>query len=356
MFRVIRKNLKRNTEQVSLGRSSLMKILFQVRPDFMKNPAGDTVQIVATGQGLKSLGIEVQLSSDPNLDLSPYDLVHIFNITRIKESYMFFLNAQKQMKNIFLSPIYWPPNAYLKREGASSNALAVWKHMQPMRARLVSECTLLLPNSQIEMDVLHKDFLKVSPYAVVPNGFPDSFIGATPELFRKQFPDLPQEFILCAARISPRKNQHWLARISQELGLSLVIIGPINDQPYFQSVMSFSNVHYIGTLQGELLASAYSAAKVHALPSWFETPGLSSLEAGACGTVVISTDQGSPKEYFQDMALYVHPMDDASLRTALEQSFNASPLPLMHHIHKHYSWTKVAEITLEAYRKVLDEV
>ena len=330
-----------------------MKVLFQARPDFMKNPAGDTVQMVSTGQELKNLGVEVHLSADPNIDLSPYDFVHIFNITRIKESYMFFLNAQKQKKKIVISPIYWPPNAYFKREGASSNALAVWRHMQPMRARLVSECTLLLPNSLIEMDVLHQDFLNAAPFQVVPNGFPDSFIGVTPQPFREQFPNIPKEFVLCAARISTRKNQHWLAKICQELGLSLVLLGPVNDQTYFKSVTSFSNVIYIGTLQGELLASAYSAAKSHALPSWFETPGLSSIEAGACGTVVISTDQGSPKEYFQDMALYVHPLDDIGLRTALEQSFKASPLPLMHHIHNHYPWSKVAEVTLEAYRTVI---
>ncbi|SPF44531.1 Glycosyl transferases group 1 family protein [Candidatus Desulfosporosinus infrequens] len=330
-----------------------MKVLFQARPDFMKNPAGDTVQMVSTGQELKKLGVDVHLSADPNIDLSPYDFVHIFNITRIKESYMFFLNAQKQQKKIVISPIYWPPNAYLKREGSNSNALAVWKHLQPMRARLVSECTLLLPNSLIEMDVLQQDFLKAAPFRVVPNGFPDSFIGSNPQLFRKQFPNIPDEFVLCAARISTRKNQHWLAKVCQELGLSLVLLGPVNDQTYFKSVTSFSNVIYLGTLQGKLLASAYSAAKSHALPSWFETPGLSSIEAGACGTVVISTDQGSPKEYFRDMALYVHPLDDLSLRTALEQAFNASPLPLMHHLHAHYPWSKVAEVTLKAYRTVL---
>lgn len=329
-----------------------MKVLFQARPDFMKTPAGDTVQMVSTGQGLKSLGVEVHISTDPNLDLSPYDVVHIFNITRIKESYMFFLNAQKQKKKIVLSPIYWPPNAYFRREGASPNALAVWKHMQPMRARLLSESTLLLPNSQIEMDILYQDFLKIAPYQVVPNGFPDSFIGASPELFREQFPSIPPEFVLCAARISSRKNQHWLAKISHKLGLSLVLLGPVNDQKYLESVTSFPNVLHLGTLQGNLLASAYSAAMAHALPSWFETPGLSSIEAGACGTVVISTDQGSPKEYFQDMALYVHPMDDISLRTALEQSFNASPLPLMQHIQNHYPWSKVSEMTLLAYSSI----
>lgn len=331
-----------------------MKILFQARPDLIKNPAGDTVQIVSTGQELKNLGIEVHLSSDPNIDLSPYDLVHVFNITRIKESYMFFLNGQKQLKKVVLSPIYWPPNAYLKREGASPNGLAIWKHLQPMRARLVNEATLLLPNSQIEMDVLQQDFPKAASCLVVPNGFPDSFIGATPQIFREQFPDLPEEFVLCAARISTRKNQLWLAETCQKLGLSLVLLGPINDQKYFQSIKTYSNVTHIGTLQGKLLASAYSAAKVHALPSWFETPGLSSLEAGACGTVVITTNQGSPQEYFQDMALYVHPLDDHSLQTALEQSSNASPQPLMEHLHNNYPWSKVAEKTLEVYKNLTE--
>lgn len=330
-----------------------MKVLFQARPDFMKNPAGDTVQIVSTGQGLKNLGVEVHFSADPNFDLTPYDLVHIFNITRIKESYMFFCNAQKQQKKIVISPIYWPPIAFLNREGNHSNALAVWKHMQPMRNRLIRECHLLLPNSQMEMDVLQQDFPDASSYQVVPNGFPDSFIDASPEPFREQFPDLPQEFVLCAARISPRKNQHWLAKISQDLGISVVLLGPVNDRAYLQNVTSFSNIHYLGTLQGKLLASAYSAAKAHALPSWFETPGLSSIEAGACGTVVISTDQGSPKEYFKDMALYVRPLNDQSLRQALEHSFQASPQPLMHHIQQHYSWSRVAKITIEAYQALL---
>ncbi|WP_407312166.1 hypothetical protein [Desulfosporosinus sp. SB140] len=90
------------------------------------------------------------------------------------------------------------------------------------------------------------------------------------------------------------------------------------------------------------------------MPCWFETPGLSSIEAGVCGTVVISINQGSPNEYFQDMALYVHPLDDISFRKALEQSFNASPLPLNQHIHDHYPWSKVATMTLEANKTVIE--
>ena len=161
---------------------------------------------------------------------------------------------------------------------------------------------------------------------------------------------MPENFILSVARISPRKNQHWLARICQELGLPLVLIGPVNDRKYFELTHSYPNVTYLGTQQGELLASAYAAAQVHALPSWFETPGLSSLEAGACGTTVLSTSQGSTYEYFKDLAAYVEPLDDSSLRLGLEKALNLSPLPLTEHIREHYPWSKVAAITLAAYQ------
>lgn len=332
-----------------------MKVLFQIRPDYLKSPAGDTVQMMETGRGLKNLGVEVSLATDPNVDLSPYDLIHIFNLTRIKESYMYFMNAQKQKKKVVVSPIYWNPHFFLRRDGTSPNSLALWNHMQPMRSRVLQEADLLLPNSEIEMNMLRHDFKDLAPYLAIPNGFPDDFIHADPQAIRDKVPHLPLDYILCVARISPRKNQVSLAKASQSLQLPLVLVGPINDRAYFEKVRSlYPDVIYLGSLQGSLLASTYAAAKAHALPSWFETPGLSSLEAAACGTVVITTDQGSPHEYFKDMALYVHPNDEKSLQQALEKSLKASPAPLTQHIREHYPWTKVAKRTLDAYHDLLD--
>lgn len=330
-----------------------MQVLFYTRPDYLKNPAGDTVQMLATGQGLRNLGIGIAISADPNLLLDSFDLVHIFNITRIKESYMFFLNAQKQKKKIVISPIYWNPRSYLQRAEAKPTDLAVWNHLQPMRKRLLRECDLLLPNAESEMAMIKEDFPDPAPYAVIPNGFPDAFIHADPALIREYVPSLPTEFILSVARISPRKNQHWLAKTCRDLGLPLVLVGPNNDQKYYNLVRSFSNVTYLGILQGPLLASAYAAAKVHALPSWFETPGLSSLEAGACGIVVLSTDQGSTREYFKDLAVYINPLDEMSLSAKLKQALSWPPLPLTEYIQKNYPWSKVAQMTLNAYHTIV---
>ena len=55
------------------------------------------------------------------------------------------------------------------------------------------------------------------------------------------------------------------------------------------------------TITIRCLASAYAAARVFALPSWFETPGLAALEAGLAGCAVAITPYGSTRDYFGDL-------------------------------------------------------
>lgn len=330
-----------------------MKVLFQVRPDYRKNPAGDTVQLLATAQALQKLGIQVHVSLNPNIQLDEYDLVHIFNVTRVSDTSMYLENAKRQKKTVVLSPIYWNMQKFLEQRESNAMALAQWEANQPWRGQLLQDCDLLLPNGQLEMDMIRDDFQVETPYQVIPNGFPEDYLGIDESLFREKCPNLPEQFVLSIARIASRKNQALLARSCYELGLTLVLAGPINDPPYFELVQSYSNVIYLGTLQGRLLASAYAAAKIHALPSWFETPGLSSLEAGACGAVILSTDQGSTTEYFKDMAIYMNPFQKESLKIGLEKALTFSPEPLMNHIRQNYSWSKIGEMTLSAYNSVL---
>ena len=68
-------------------------------------------------------------------------------------------------------------------------------------------------------------------------------------------------------------------------------------------------VAWLGRLDHDdpLLASAYAAARVFALPSWFETPGLAALEAALAGCAVVITPYGSTREYFGGLVAYARP-------------------------------------------------
>ena len=74
-----------------------------------------------------------------------------------------------------------------------------------------------------------------------------------------------------------------------------------------------------------LLASAYAAARVFALPCWFETPGLAALEAALAGCAVVITPYGSTREYFGDLVEYARPDRPGEIERALATCWENGP-------------------------------
>ena len=98
----------------------------------------------------------------------------------------------------------------------------------------------------------------------------------------------------------------------------------------------------------------YQAAKVHALPSWFETCGLSSLEAAAMGCNITITEKGFTREYFGDDAFYADPGDTESIFNTVEKaSQSVFREELQQNILDKYTWKRAAAITAEAYKKII---
>ena len=116
-----------------------------------------------------------------------------------------------------------------------------------------------------------------------------------------------------------------------------------------------SRVSWLGRLDHHdpLLASAYAAARVFALPSWFETPGLAALEAGLAGCSITITPYGSTRDYFGDLVEYARPDRPAEIRRAVMKCWEDGPDPrLSRSIATHYLWPNVAQITAEVYDQV----
>jgi glycosyltransferase involved in cell wall biosynthesis len=84
-----------------------------------------------------------------------------------------------------------------------------------------------------------------------------------------------------------------------------------NQKSYYNECrrIAAENIFFYDHVPQEELISYYKRAKVHALPSWFETCGLSSLEAAAMGCNVMITDKGYTREYFGNDAFYCEPGD-----------------------------------------------
>ena len=83
-----------------------MKVMMQIRKDIEAYPGGDFLQLLKTREYLHKLGVKVDISHSYKEKLKGYDIVHLFNVTRITDTYLFFHNARNQGRRIVISPIY----------------------------------------------------------------------------------------------------------------------------------------------------------------------------------------------------------------------------------------------------------
>ncbi|MCS7066229.1 MAG: glycosyltransferase family 4 protein, partial [Fimbriimonadales bacterium] len=218
---------------------------------------------------------------------------------------------------------------------------------------------VLLPNAKREHEMLTRVFGATDqPVVLVPNAIrPERFLNADPAPFVERYG--LRDFVLCAARIEPNKNQLMLIWALRETGLPLVLAGKEGDSEYAALCRrwSMATVHFVGELGPEMLASAYAAARVHALPSWSETPGLANLEAAVAGCALVVGNRGAEQEYLGEWAYGCDPGDERSIREAVLQAWEdtdpARREARRHYVLNRYTWQAAAERTAHAYELAL---
>jgi glycosyltransferase involved in cell wall biosynthesis len=331
-----------------------MKVLFQARSNLLQSRAGDTIQVLKTREYLEKLGVKVELSCKKETDLRSYDLVHIFHTNRINETYQQFCNGKKQGKPVAISTIYWDMRDYLKKDKITTTDLNWWVESNMLRKEVFAGADILLPNSEGEYLRLSKDLQIENQFHVVPNCVDRMFLRGNPRDFISEYGI--RDFVLCVGRISYRKNQLSLIRALKETGIPVVFIGSQHNRPYLKQCKDEAKgpFYFIDEMPHHRLPDAYAAARLHVLPSWFETPGLASLEAALAGCNVVTTPWGTTREYFKDLVLYCKPDDLQSIRDAVLTGLRKdADKRLQQFVFANYTWEKAAEETLNAYQKIL---
>ncbi|UCH34632.1 MAG: polysaccharide pyruvyl transferase family protein [Armatimonadota bacterium] len=339
------------------------RVLMQIRPDWESNPGGDGVQLRGTGVALEDLGVSVAVTTEATPRLDDIDIVHTFNTTRPQEAMEHCVNARRQGKPVVLSTVYWDVREYVTEalKGIAPDAQSAAADVAALasseaQAGLVMELAdVLMPNSEAERDLLHRNFgVPPEKCVVVPNAVDARFLDASPDTFVREHG--LQDFVLCVGRIELRKNQHALLAALKDTDLPVVLIGPALDDEYLAICRSEATERatFIPQVAHDQLPAAYAAARVHVLPSWYDTPGLVSLEAAAAGCSIVSTDRGCAREYFGDMACYCTPDDIDSIRRATLEAWNAPRTDrLKEHVRRNFTWPIAAQRTLSAYEMAL---
>jgi glycosyltransferase involved in cell wall biosynthesis len=355
-----------------------MRVAFITRSTLFSVAGGDSIHIEQTAKALRELGTEVDiLLTNSKINYGNYNVFHFFNLNRPAD---ILSHVDKIGNPFFLSPILIDYSEYdknhrkgftgwiLRRFSADTNEYIksvsrwlmgrdslqskkfLWLGQKRSIRKLVENCTALLVNSEMELIALEKKYDISKQASVIPNGIDASLFYPDPAISRDN------KLVLCVARIEGIKNQLNLIRALNDTEYTLLLIGSPapNQKAYAEECrrIAGSNIIFKSKMPQQELLQYYNKAKVHVLPSWFETCGLSSLEAAAMGCNLVITDKGYAKEYFRGDAFYCDPSDPVSIRKAVESASSSGPNDSFQSLVSHqYTWKNAARLTLEAYKK-----
>lgn len=334
---------------------------------------GHIIQAERTAAALRLLGIDAFVSSDEREDPRGFDVVHGFGAQRSLLRRARALGVPVAVSTIYSSTVHTlgtaPRARGLRQVGLTAShrvhvaasvlrrgpAVASERVMHPLSERaLMFECAdLLLPNSAGEAAAVRRELGVTTPARVVPN-------GVDPAVFRLPQRPTTREYVLFVGRFEPHKNQLNLIRALKGSPFPLVLVGPPHPhhRGYYEACRRETAgrpVTFERATSHDDLSALYQGARVHVLPSWFETTGLVSLEAALSGCHVATTDRGFASEYLLDLAEYLDPSSHRSMLGAVTRAWERrSSEPLRKRVLDNYTWTHVAVSTKEAYSELLD--
>lgn len=369
--------LQRREIKMKQSTSGRIRVLFQNRTNAYSQPGGDTRVMDALADGLRNAGLIVDIDCEGKVNPSNYDLVHLFNFATpaITEHYARVAHAAG-VPYVVTTLCEDVPSFHNQSHAYSSLLMEYVRNGQPAgwfeqaiatmspahrSSRFQNDWTVehaakLLSTGKRESTVLQRDYPACSPskFEIVELASPFSVIE-DPSLFTDTYG--VKDFVLSVGRLESRKNQLMLLKALEDSDLPVVLAtGGFSYQPeYAEAVRKFrrrGTTIICDRLSDEMLASAYAAARVHVLCSWFELPGLVSLEAAARGCNVVVTRNGTASDYFQDSAFYTSPEDPASIRNSVLAAFYSPFKSELQEVASRYTWEQTTEQTIEVYRSI----
>lgn len=379
-----------------------MKILFQVRSDLFKKRGGDTVQIENTAKELRNLGVSVDIESSNSINLSSYDIVHIFQLDWVCEPYLQAINVKKFNKPLVLSPIHHsnsevenfekydrydfrrivnilvPSQEYreilknfyralveLNLSKLAPTMLSLYDGFRNEQKKVLDLSDVVVVQTEEEARNLREDYKTDFKWKKIVNGVGEVFFLQNSEKFISE-----ENYILTVGRIEARKNQLRIIeavkkfREEDKVDVKLVVIGERNSRnPEFlyrfeRKLKKYDWVLYFPKVPYAKMPQVFRGAKVCVSASWFETTGLTLLEAVISGCNVVSPLGGTGKrvrEYLHEIPYYCDIVDISSIKEAIKKAYYAKRPEVALEYKENFTWASVAKELVAVYNYLLKE-
>ena len=313
----------------------MAEILFFLRRNYLEAPGGDTVQMESWRKVLTRLGHQVTITVDSsdNEAFSRAGAVFIWHLERIHDSYSGFLASRKAQKPVFLVPTCWDPDPRITLfrkakedikqrvrqllKPTSGNWSLLFKFWYICRQNMLKNSDFLLVNSHAESEMLCFQGADPARVRVIPNVIDEELAQQIPST-------LPELRAGCVhvGHFCPRKNQKGLLKALSNCDFEVTFAGKARPmhRRYFKECRRIAGTrhNFSGALSRRDVLELMSRSRLSISTSTIETPGIANLEAAALGCVPVVPDIAPVREYFQDTAFYIDPVniDPEELKSA----------------------------------------
>lgn len=358
-----------------------LNVLFRTRRNADSLRGGDVMSLAQTIQQLEPLGVKAVISNDPALDLTPFDLIHIYTLDLSAVALGYVVQARRQKKRVVVTPVYWRRRywdlmrersaperphfdpATMDAQDPARRELTQWLDEQAETAtsRLILDAAeRVFPKSEMEAALLEADlYTSAAKLRVAPNGIDEQFAHGDAGRFAQRYGaqiGTPGDFVLSVARIEAQKNSLQLVRAWKQERIPLVFIGQATEPEYLAKCRAEAgaNVHFLDPMTPPELADAYTAAKVHVLVSWWEQVGRSAMEAGMAGCNLVMTENSPAREYFGEECFLCDPGDARSIHDAVRAAYDAPRQNrFAARLRQNCSWEQTAQVYANTYNELV---
>lgn len=174
------------------------------------------------------------------------------------------------------------------------------------------------------------------------------------------FAEKAEDYLLYAGRIVPEKGVKEAIQVARETNSRLLIIGPVypDSQDYFDQYIKPAlndKILYLGYIEQSHLPKYYQKAKALLTPLQWEEPfGLTSIEAMACGTPVISLHRGAAPELIVHGKTGFIANSIAEMVEAVHNINNIKRRDCRDHVKEHFSVEKMVDGYEAAFEMLLN--
>lgn len=354
-----------------------LRVLMQNRSNALTHRGGDTVVMERVAEGLRKLNVEVDFDLEGTADVRAYDLVHIHNFATPQITEAFARRAVEAGVPFVVTTMYEDLPLFYNQMFAQFEVLKAYikagqpkdkwgelseiaKNAQPSErwenSWAAAHASSLIASGERERQSLLRDYPDARRVDIYSCGCNVDGIEVNGDLFTAETG--LKDFVLCVGRLETRKNQLSLLKALEDSDLTVVFAtGGFTYQPEYENLCRQfkrrGKTVFLGRLDSRMLSSAFAASRVHALPSWYELPGIVSMEAARHNTNIVVTDLGTPKDYFGSAAFYCDPSDVDSIYNAVMAAFYTPARPGLVDSVSHRTWDNAAKQVLGVYKSVL---